>query len=288
MVKKEYQTIYKKAQIALAKLNIDNATLIGTGGEGFVYTYKKNDVIKIYHKDYITTDYLQNLSLIQHILSQTKFLFSTPQIKEIGCIENTYYSIEKKLAGANMKFVFPKASKKTKFRLLKSYYETIQELNSITLAQFPYGNIVHMNESITDPNWPQFLIKKMKQRISKASPRLCVAVQNLDQKMQLFSGILKKFCNIDTKHFIHADYFVDQVLVNDKHTISAILDIGHHAVAGDPRLDQAQVPIFYGLPEYTSEYVEFLTKLQKKDFGDTCTLFNSIYKGSRLDNGVVN
>lgn len=262
----------------LDKLHISEPILLGKGGEGYVFLYRHGDIIKIFTKQNINESYLQNLAKFQKKIAGKNLPFSIPEIKDIGTIDNTHYSIEKRLTGMNMDQKFPSLSTKEKYRLLKNYYEAIKALNAIELPEFPYGNIIETETAITDPTWSGFLIKKIRQRIGKAGKKLFIDVPDLEARIQQFEKIIQKELVINNKHFVHADYFPNQVLVDEKNSISAILDISYHAVSGDSRLDAASVVFFYGIKNYLPEHVDYLVKLETIDYGDDIVKYNKIYK----------
>lgn len=269
-------TIPDKISKVLNKLIIPKPILLGKGGEGYIYSYGRDAVIKIYNNT--SKDYLQNLAKLQKFISKKNLPFSTPEIQEIGCIEGTYFTIENRLTGVSMDQKFPTLERKSKYKLLKNYYEAIKTLNNIEMSELPYGNIVQRDTTITDHTWQGFLIKKMKQRVEKAGERLRKDVLDLDMRLQQFEGIINMKLNTDKKYFVHADYFINQVLVNEKNEITAVLDISYHAVVGDKKLDVASVPFFYDIKDYLAEHITYLIELEKKDYGEIILKYNDIYK----------
>lgn len=260
----------------LNKLTISNPVLLGRGGEGYIFSYGQDTVIKIF--DNTTRDYLQNLAKLQKIIVKTSLPFSIPEIQEIGNVEENYYTIEKHLVGISMEQKFPALGTKNKYKLLKSYYEAVRALNSVELPELPYGNILNKYSSIIDRTWQGFLIRKAKQRVKRAGERLKEDVLDLDMLLQQFERIIKKEVTIDKKSFVHADYFINQVLVNERNEISAVLDISYHAVVGDRKLDVASVVFFYDIKDYLPEHINYLIELEKRDYGEEILKYNDIYK----------
>lgn len=266
----------ENAQKILKELNITNSKLLGKGGEGFVFTYKDNKVIKIYH--HADEKYLNSLIKLQTIISTKNLPFDTPLILEIGKVKETYYTIEKRLHGVLMEQIFPKLSGKEQYSLLKSYYDAIKALNSIEFPNLPYGNLVEIPHPITDTTWTGLLTKMLHYKIQVAGERIVKDIANFDKKVDLLTKVIKKELPINKKSLVHADYFVNQVLVNEKNEISAILDISYHAIVGDRRLDVAGVFFFEGTKHYTNEHVQYLIDLSKKDYGENILKYNDIYQ----------
>ncbi len=264
-------------QNVLRELKVKNPILLGKGGEGYVFTYTNDTVIKIY--DHADEKYLQSLEKLQTLISVKNLPFATPQIQEIGKVDTTYYTIEKRLSGILMEQKFPTLAEKEKYKLLKSYYEAIKALNTVEFPELPYGNILQIPPyQITYSAWPGFLIKMLNYKIIIAGERLVEDVINFNKKIHLLIDIIKKELTIDKKSLVHADYFVNQVLVNDNNEISAVLDISYHAVVGDKRLDAAGIFFFEGMKYYTQEHIKFLLDLSIHDYGESILKYNDIYR----------
>ncbi|MGH7203831.1 MAG: phosphotransferase, partial [Candidatus Levyibacteriota bacterium] len=255
--------------------------LLGKGGEGYVFTYKDDIVIKIYHNTFNNDNekYLKSLEKLQTIITNKKLPFVTPQILNIGKINTIHYTLEKYLDGILMEEKFPALTEKEKYKLLKSYYEAMKALNTIEFPNLPYGNILQTPQSpITDTTWQGFLIKMITQRIKQAGERLVKDVTNLDEKVLKFTEVINSELACDTKSLVHADYFVNQVLVNDNNEISAVLDISAHALVGDKRLDVASIFFFDGVEAYTKEHLQYLLDLSIQEYGEKILKYNDIYR----------
>jgi len=263
-------------QRVLKELQVNNPELLGKGGEGFVFTYRDDKVIKIY--DHADEKYLNSLKKLQVIISTKNLPFDTPLIIEIGKVDETYYTIEKRLYGVLMEHKFPTLPKKEQYKLLKSYYDAIKALNSIEFPNLPYGNIVEVPHPITDDTWTGFLVKTLHYKIQVAGERVVKDITNFDKKVELLTEVIKKELLIDKKSLVHADYFVNQVLVNEKNEISAVLDISAHAIVGDRRLDVAGVFFFEGMKHYTKEHIKYLLGLSVQEYGEKILKYNDIYR----------
>lgn len=260
----------------LHKLKLTRSTLLGKGGEGYIFSYTPETVIKIYNNT--NKQYLDELAKLQSFIASKNLPFSAPLIQEIGEVEGTYYNIEKKLSGVVMEKQFPTVSLKEQFYMLKSYHEALKALSSIELPNLPYGSIIHSSlYPLTDSTWQGFVTRMVKQRVELKGERLRKDVNNLEQKVQQYEEVVKKELYINKKYLVHADYFVNQVLVNEKNEISAVLDIGIHAIAGDRRLDAACITFFGLHGDYLPEHINYLLGLEIEDYGESIRKFNDIY-----------
>jgi hypothetical protein len=271
-----FKQIPENIQVAMRELRMSESQLLGSGGEGFIFDCGNELVVKIYR----STDrlYLENLKDLQSLISGKKLPFATPQILEIGNVGETFYTRERKLPGVLMEDKFPALSGKEQDKLLNSYYDAISALNDIELPDFPFGGILRTPEQITAVTWPGFLTKTIDRRVEIGGGRLEKDVKDLGSKVQTLSKIIRNELVVEKKSLVHADYFVNQVLVSDNNEISAVLDISGHAVAGDRRLDVAGVWFFEGMPHYTQRHRELLLSRSIEDFGEEILRVNDIYR----------
>jgi hypothetical protein len=266
----------ESAQKVLKELNVKNPELLGKGGEGFVFSYSDDEVIKIYH--HADEKYLNSLKKFQTIISNKNLSFDTPLILKIGKVNETYYTIEKRLHGVLMESKFPPLTEEAKYHLLNSYYNALKTLNSIEFPDLPYGNVIEVPHPVTDNTWTGFLIKMLTYKIQVAGEQIVKDITNFDKKVALLTEVIKKEVSTDKKSLVHADYFVNQVLVNEKNEISAILDISYHAIVGDRRLDVAGVFFFEGMKYYTDEHIKYLLDLSIQEYGESILKYNDIYR----------
>jgi len=262
----------------LRELGIHSPILLGRGGEGLIFEYTNTEVIKIFTKETINIEYLNHLSKILVKIQSHKLPIQTPLIKDIGNKSNTLFTIEKRLNGRNMETVFPTLEDKKKRKLIRSYLNAIKYLHTITFPSFKYGNILPYQDQITDEKWSSYLCRKAKQRVESAGKKLEDDYPQIHERLLLFNEIVDKYLIKSDKCLVHCDYFVNQVLVNESHEITAILDISYHAAVGDPKLDIASTPIFYGLKEYTPDLISYIKKIGIREYGDEIIFFFDIYQ----------
>jgi len=144
------QSISENMKKILKDFNIDESQFLGKGGEGFIYAYGNDKVIKIYK---YPTVYLHSLMEFQDLLSRQNFSFKTPRIREIGKKYGIDYTIEDRLFGISMQEKFPAVSSEEKYIMLRSYYEALRQLHSVQLSHLPYGTILQTELAITDDSW---------------------------------------------------------------------------------------------------------------------------------------
>lgn len=266
----------KKIEVVLHHLQINHPVLLGKGGEGWIYEYG-NNALKVYPR---TSDvqYLKNIQALQNVLAQQHFSFDVPQTYEIGEAEGILYSIEKRLQGVQMDKKIIGISTPERQRLYRNYYDAIRQIHAVSFPDLPYGQIIKTSESITSDSWAEFLIRKLDQKVAKTQDSMQESVSNFDKKVMLFKTLIKQHLVSTQKNLVHCDYFLNNVLVNDDLSISAVLDFSAHAAVGDPRLDIAGVLTWNEIdPNVKPEDYLFLYDVAKKDYGDNIGMYADLY-----------
>jgi hypothetical protein len=270
------QTPIYKINEVLNYLHIKNPVLLGKGGEGWIYVYG-NDAIKIYPRN-SDKQYLQNIQAFQGILTKQQFSFDIPQIYEIGEIHGIFFTVEKRLHGTQMDKKIIGLGKIDRQKLYRNYYKAIRQVNAVSFQNLPYGQIIKTSESITSDVWTDFLIRILELKMEKIQESTRRSISDFDSKIVLFKILIKQNLASTQKNLVHCDYFINNVLVKDDLTISAILDFSVHAAVGDPRLDIAGVLTWNEIdPNINQEDYYFLYEIVKNDYGKDFQIYADLY-----------
>lgn len=260
----------------LKKLNITQPVLLGEGGEGTVFTFSNDKVVKIY-KD-VKADYLLGITDFQNFMSQFNLPFDLPLTYKIGSVDNTYYTIEKRLTGTTLDKVFGPLNRDDKYLILKRYFDGLKSLHSIRLPQLPYGQILKPADEVKSDNWQKFLLAKMEDKIDYSKEWLAKDVTNFEQKVRKFNEIIKTELACEDKTFVHGDYFYGNVLVEDL-KLTAVIDFSPLSVIGDYRMDVSGAIIFLELSElFTPEYITYLYSLAESEYGKDIKKYIDYYR----------
>lgn len=282
----------KKASLVFAKLHLTTPVLLGMGGEGPVYEYGDDKVLKVYPR---TVDmlYLQNIQSFQRDLAKHTFTFATPQITEIGQTDGVLYTVEKRLQGTQGDKKIIGLHTADRQRVYRSYYDAIRQVNKVTFPTLPYGQLIKTSESITSDSWTDFLIHVLEQKVEKTQENVRGVVVDFDKKVERFKDLIQQHLTSTQKQLVHSDYFLNNVLVGDNLSVTAVLDFSVHAAVGDPRLDIAGVLTWNEIdPHIKPEDYQFLYAVAEKDYGkeiskiaDLYLLFSSFYFSDMDDPG---
>lgn len=258
----------------LVKLKIDESQFLGKGGEGFIYRFGPDKIIKIYGET--TEVYLIQLQKLQKLIKSHNLPYATPEILEIGKIDSTLYTIENRIKGKPLDQIFHNFSEIEQHKILEKYLDAMDAFNAIDLSLFSYGQIIKSKESITASSWQEFLIKKLLQRAQKSESWLKKDVKNYDKKLVLLQEIIKREIDSTSKNLIHCDYYFNQVLVYDLN-ISSVLDFSIHAVVGDKYLDVASISFLSLDKKISNKFLKYSHDLVIDRYGTIIIKYLDIY-----------
>lgn len=273
----EDRDFQRRIDIVTKKFKLSEADLLGKGGEGWVYAFE-GKALKIYvHNPDIS--YLKELENFQSSLEQFSFSFSTPQIYEIGQVDDILYTVEKRLLGIPMDRRIIDLNTSDRQTLFLDYYRAIQQVNKISFPNLPYGQIIERKGSFTADSWVSYLTKALDYKVSRASLGAKAKIDNFDEKVSTFKTMIRAKLQSDKRQLIHCDYYMNNVLVDDESLkISAILDFGVHTSVGDPRIDVTSVLRWNSInPNVEPEDYKFLVDIAKKDYGDDIEAITNLY-----------
>lgn len=265
-----------RTKIVLRKLGITSPVLLGKGGEGPVYE-RGDDALKIFLH---TTDvqYLKNIKEFQNRLSRHQFTFSIPQIYEVGEVDGTLYTIEKKLHGIPMDKRIVTLASTDRQKLYGNYYGAIRQVGAVSFPELPYGHIIKTDQSITSESWPYYLTQVLEQKTAKTRARMLELVPDFDRKVKTMSALIQTQLRDTQKQLVHCDYYLNNVLTDDDLNISAVLDFSQHCAVGDPRQDMASVLTWNEIdPNVKPEDYMFLYDQAKSDFGEDIVTRSELY-----------
>ncbi len=260
-------------KLVLRQLGIQNSHLLGKGGEGWVYALDQDKAVKVYKGN---PGNLDDLVKFQQRLSSYHFPFATPQILNMGEIDGTVYTIEKRLQGKALDKILPSLTSDQKQEALANYFEAMQTFNTITLPDLPFGQILGGKETIKAPTWKEFLHAKLTQVAEKSRKNLDCDVSELDLKIKILHQLVDSLAEPE-KHLVHCDYYLNNVLVGDDLKISTVLDFGIHSVVGDPLLDVSSLLFLKLTNLLTPQEIEFSYGLATKKYEAGVQRTNDIY-----------
>lgn len=223
-------------------MGVETPHLLGEGGEGLVFAYDVERVIKVYKRT--TVAYLRRLQALQATLADAALPFATPAIAEIHQAGRVCYTVEKKLNGRPLDERLATLGEREAQRALAAYFDALPALHAVALPAEPYGQLLPRADRLRAAIWPDFLLAKLEQRARVSWPWLARDVQRLGEKLRGLERLIADLPAEPRKTLVHGDYSQYNVLLDDRLEVSAVLDFSLYTVVGDHRLDVACAVIF--------------------------------------------
>jgi aminoglycoside phosphotransferase len=273
----ELSGVDSRAGAVLAHLGIPGARLIGKGGEGNVYDHHDDRVVKVYRQG--SESELRRLVAFQEWLTRQGFPFHTSRILEIGRLDETVFTIERRLPGATLAGRFPALSENRQRLALTNYYAALRLINEVELSDEAYGHVLPTEDYPGGAaTWVDFLDRQLDRSLEQAGADLAQDVEAFEEKAQELRQLLHRHAEDAPKRLVHGDYFLDNILFDDNLQVSAVLDFGAHTLAGDPRLDATSAIIFLALePAMKPWHFAHVTALAQDQYGDGMLPLIDIY-----------
>lgn len=258
----------------LAKLNVVNPELLGSGMEGYVYNYSKQKVVKIWRDKNIQHNSLQERKELFEMVAY-QFKIPVPEIYEIGTKDGLTYTIEKKLFGKAGHVIYLNSSKMVKKNLLDNYFKILSEIKMVEVSG-EFGQILSGSKGkIQSESWTEFLKMKLEDTKQKALNKPDHDIEYIDTLFEnFFNKDLPRLNPKPEKHLVHGDIFLENVMADEQGNITGLLDFSSLTVIGDHLMDVTGMLHFgtvtEGIDETMHEYV--LDKINKTYPGDMNTI----------------
>jgi aminoglycoside phosphotransferase len=280
-----------KIENLLKSLEISEDDFIGAGGMGRVYKYEGDKIIKIFSE--VALDSVKGLKDMYDLLHKNKssLTFDIPYIYSVNKSGEMIYTIEKRLDGIHYTDIENSLSESEKHKFIENYLLGAGQIQRIKLEDLPYGDILNDWQQITSASWSEYLKEKTVQRLKYSEKFLLKEFPNFSDLVNQFMAKLGKLSEPDHKSVVHGDYFLNNILFDDKYKIKALLDFNPLTVMGDWKMDIVGAVIFLQLFESISHLdYQYAYKKAVELYGenllevfDTYKLFYSFYFGNMYE-----
>jgi Ser/Thr protein kinase RdoA (MazF antagonist) len=213
--------------------------------EAEVYAYGPDAVLKLYAGTTTLAD-LCTLRDFYDSLDRQLVPYALPRIHTVAQEDPFLISIEQRLAGMRMSAVLPGLTTAQFDAMMRRYLTAALAVSRI---QAPPG---FGRYKLLDPDrlscrtygdWHQFLSRYLAHKLAQVAPYLSRDVPQFTARMQQLHTVLDQPYRGDYC-LIHGDFCPGNLLVNDDHQITALLDFGLLTMYGDPLFDTATGWVF--------------------------------------------
>jgi len=254
----------------LERLKIDRVSFLNRGMTAEIYDIGDGRVLKI-HNGPLEQDYLPSLSRFCHRLQRHSLPFAVPLIHGHGAVAGIHYHIERRLPGQNLAGLFPRLTAAERQMSLNSLLEALPPLHTVHWPDLPYGELLCGPKGITALTWPDFLLKRVSATLARSRPDLQHDLPESDRIVDNCLAQLASLPDLSSKRLVHGDFFLGNVLCDEKGTLTAIVDFSSLTLIGDPLVDVAGAYYFCRIYDFVNaaDY-RVLRQLIDRRYGPEC------------------
>lgn len=213
----------------LAALGLTPEDLVAIGGEACVFRYGANHVARITHQQVTLTQVQKRRDLLEELAQGTALCFEIPRVEQLLVPCDRIVTIEPWLPGVTLKQALETATPRQAEALVVSALEAARELGTSNFERSSYGDLF-WEPPTQDATWCGYLVRRAARSLETAGGHFAT----VDAK-----ALVAPFEEPERPGFLHFDLYPGNILVAEG-SVSALLDFGGMAMAGDRRLDPFQ------------------------------------------------
>jgi Ser/Thr protein kinase RdoA (MazF antagonist) len=221
---------------------------LSSGMEAEVYAYGADAVLKLYAGTASLAD-LRTLQAFYTVLDRQRVPFALPRIHTVAEEHGFLITIEQRLAGTRLSALLPGRTKSQLDTLMQRYLSAALALSRIELPptweRYKLFDPDRLSER-SNSDWHQFLARYLRHKLIQVSPYLSRDVPQFAAKVDHLHAILDQPYHGEER-FIHGDFCPSNLLADDEHQITALLDFGLLTMVGDPLFDLATGWVFFDM-----------------------------------------
>ena len=245
MIEQTYAQAGGDEPAILARFGVDDAALLGSGGEARVFALDSERVLRIQGPGDSAPD--RELADLLDSWSGCDVGVALPQMLSQGRLGAQNYSIERRLAGIPLsRWLAETADADRRQAALTSLLDVSERLRELPLPQPGFRRV--LGGSAAHGSLTELLAAQIEIGIHYSDGLLAQAVPDLDNRVSALLDLLSS--REVTPSFCHADLVPANVLVDDDGHLTAVLDFSVHAVAADAVLDQVGAVAFLETTPY--------------------------------------
>lgn len=246
----------------LKQLNLPDLPYLGKGMQCLVFAQGPDQVLKIYETAAGTAN-LERLMAFYQSLDTHPVSFDTPKILNLKSIQDKILVTENRLIGVSPTIEYLQQMEVNDLEtFFQHYVDVMFEIQDITTDFLQPGEPLDQSGQYCKygqyGSWQALLTFNLQHKVSVSRHRYTPFVTDLDA---IIDSVLTKISAlpVDDNRLIHGDFYPANTLIDERLTITAVLDFGTFTVMGDPLFDIALGWIF-------ADMYQNVKQLQTKDF----------------------
>lgn len=218
----------------LAALGVTTKDLIAIGGEACVFRYGADSIARIAHAHITLTQVQKRRALLAELAPHGgDFSFQIPQVERLVAPFDRVVTIEPRLPGVTLKVALETATQREAEELVVSALEAARELGSVNFTRPTYRDLF-WEPPTQHASWRGYLVRRAERSLALAGERFT----SIDAR-----SLVAPFAEPSRPGFVHFDLYPGNILMVDGR-VSALIDFGGMAMAGDPRWDPVSLALY--------------------------------------------
>ncbi len=216
--------------------------------EAEVYACAPDAVLKLYAGSASLAD-LRILRDFYDLLDRQLVPYTLPRIYTVAQEDRFLVTIEQRLAGMRLSAVLPALTTDQLDAIMQRYLTAALAVSRIqappAFDRYKLFDPDHVSYRMHG-GWHQFLARYLAHKLAQVTPYLTRDVPQFAAKVQQLYAVLDQPYRGDYQ-LIHGDFFPGNLLINDDHQITALLDFGLLTMYGDYLFDIATGWVFFDM-----------------------------------------
>lgn len=167
--------------------------------------------------------------------------FATPVIETIAA--DGSYTIERRIPGESLLIRLRRLGGAERQAALSSYAESAEAISTVVLPDRPYGQVLD-DQPLTAVSWRDYLRLSLDRFAARNGAAIAAAGFDLANLKAQAIALLDGVAAAPPRALVHGDYFPGNVLIDERLTVSGLVDFSAWTVVGDPLLDILGAAIF--------------------------------------------
>ncbi len=258
-------------QAVLEHYGVLPSTMLSSGMEADVYAYEVNKVLKIYNGT-TSVQKIEILKTFYDLLDNDVIPYALPKIYSYSQEGQIVVTIEKRLQGKPLSSVLHVVNEYQLEQIMGKYLEALFALQKMTTLdgfdRFKLFDDENISQRLLG-DWHSFLMRYLEHKCAGVSKCLENDVIRYEIKLEKLRSILTE-PYLGKYALIHGDFFPGNLLIDETHQVTALLDFGLFTMYGDPLFDLATGWVFFDMyDELKANIRERLLMILLKELGES-------------------
>jgi serine/threonine protein kinase len=230
----------RRKQLLLERFQLSQVDFLGSGMEAEVYALNNDRVLKVYN-DLPDVTKQEKLRGFYAGLKADRLSYELPYIHDILVENERLVTIEKRIQGSDMQSELPGMTYDEQTNMMETYLQANMALQSVQeSSNFGGFTLFHDDRIVpgTIHNWFDLLKEMVVLKQAELKPYFTRDVLNYEEKMKLVLEKLALGYEGDYS-IIHGDFYPGNILINEKHEVTGLIDFGMLTMYGDYLFDVA-------------------------------------------------